>query len=194
MEPFKVITSKTIVLPQKDIDTDQIIPARFLTVTDKNGLGDHLFHDWRYNEDGSQKEDFILNSINPNDFKILVGGHNFGCGSSREHAPWALHDYGFRVVISTQIADIFKNNALKNGVLPVVVDQETHDYLIKNPGCEMIVDLTDNKITLDNQKTISFDVEAFARLCMLEGVDQLGFLTKHEDKTETFEKGRPAWI
>ena len=133
-EPFRTLTSRTLVLPEENIDTDQIIPARFLTTTDKDGLGQAAFHDWRHGPDGVLNESHVLNTTDPASHRILVAGDNFGCGSSREHAPWALLAYGFRAVISTAIADIFRSNSLKNGLLPVVVDPETHALLLDQPG------------------------------------------------------------
>jgi len=139
-EPLKSVTSKTLVLPAANIDTDQIIPARFLTVTSRDGLGKHAFNDWRYHEDGSET-DHALNNDAAKQCQILVGGHNFGCGSSREHAPWSLTDYGFRVVISSEIADIFRSNSLKNGLLPIVIEKSAHQWLLDHPGEEVTVDL-----------------------------------------------------
>jgi len=187
MKPIKSITSKTVVLGLDDIDTDQIIPARFLTTTTREGLGKNLFTDWRYNKDGSLKPDFVLNRPEAKGAQILVAGRNFGCGSSREHAPWALLDFGLRVVISTEIADIFFNNALKNGFLPVVVDDKTHKWLLENPGVNVTVDLESSTVTLPNGTTASFPVESFARYCLLNGLDQLGFLTQHADDIAAFE-------
>jgi 3-isopropylmalate/(R)-2-methylmalate dehydratase small subunit len=176
MEPIKQIRSKTLVLPFDDIDTDQIIPARFLTTTSRAGLGKHLFNDWRYQADGSDRPDFVLNRAESRGASVLVGGHNFGCGSSREHAPWALLDYGFRAVVSTEFADIFGNNALKNGLVPVVVDPDSHRWLLEHPGAEVTVDLEATTITLPAGKQVKFPVDKFARYCLLNGVDQLGFL------------------
>ena len=190
MEPIKTITSKTVVLGLDDIDTDQIIPARFLTTTTKEGLGEQLFTDWRYNKDGSANADFVLNSPQADGAQILIAGRNFGCGSSREHAPWALLDFGIRVVISTEIADIFFNNALKNGLIPVVVDAATHTWLLDNPGAEVSVDLESTTVTLPNGTSTSFPVEAFARYCLLNGLDQLGFLTQHADQIAAYEAAR----
>ena len=187
MEPIKSITSKTVVLGLDDIDTDQIIPARFLTTTTREGLGKNLFTDWRYNKDGSLKPDFVLNSPDAQGAQILVAGRNFGCGSSREHAPGALLDFGLRVVISTEIADIFFNNALKNGFLPVVVDEKTHQWLLEHPGVQVTVDLESSTVTLPDGTTASFPVERFARYCLLNGLDQLGFLTQHADDIAAFE-------
>jgi 3-isopropylmalate/(R)-2-methylmalate dehydratase small subunit len=187
MEPIKSVTSKTIVLGLDDIDTDQIIPARFLTTTTKEGLGKNLFTDWRYQKDGSPNPDFVLNRPEAKGAQILVAGRNFGCGSSREHAPWALLDFGLRVVISTEIADIFFNNALKNGFLPVVVDEATHAWLLDNPGAEVTVDLENSTVTLPKGRSANFTVESFARYCLLNGLDQLGYLTQHAAEIASFE-------
>jgi 3-isopropylmalate/(R)-2-methylmalate dehydratase small subunit len=191
MEPFKVLTSHTVVVADSNIDTDQIIPARFLTMTDKAGLGKLAFNDWRYDADGNEKPDCIFNQIDPTEHRVLVAGHNFGCGSSREHAPWALVDYGFRAVISTEIADIFTSNALKNGLVPIVVDAETHARLTEHPGEPVTVDLEKLELRAGNHVT-SFKVEAFARQCLLEGVDTLGWLTSRLPAIEAYEKDHAA--
>jgi 3-isopropylmalate/(R)-2-methylmalate dehydratase small subunit len=191
MEPFKVLTSRTVVLPEANIDTDQIIPARFLTTTTKAGLGREAFHDWRYTPDGQVKPDCILNTIDPAEHRVLVGGRNFGCGSSREHAPWALTDFGFRAVISTEIADIFTSNALKNGLLPVVVDEETHTRLLEHPGEPITIDLPNNELRMGNH-VVRFQVEPFSRECLLEGVDTLGWLIARIPAIEAFEKEHAA--
>lgn len=188
MEPIRIIASKTVVLPYSDIDTDQIIPARFLTTTTKEGLGQHAFSNWRYNADGTSKADFVLNQPAAQGCKILVAGNNFGCGSSREHAPWALLDYGLRAVISTEIADIFRNNSLKNGLLPLVVDRDTHAWLMNHPGADIEINLEANTLTLPNGKTIAISLEAFARYCLLNGVDELGYLLNQADKIAQYEK------
>jgi 3-isopropylmalate/(R)-2-methylmalate dehydratase small subunit len=188
MEAIEKITSEVLVIDQNDIDTDQIIPARFLTVTTREGLGKNLFYDWRYDGNGQEKDDSVFNKPDTKNKKIIVAGNNFGCGSSREHAPWALLDYGFKVVISTEIADIFKNNSLKNGLLPVVVDKETHELLCETTQ-PVTVDLQESKISFGNHVAY-FDVEPFARLCLLKGVDQLGFLQTHKADIEKFEKQR----
>lgn len=185
-EPINTFSSRIVVLPEANIDTDQIIPARFLTTTTKAGLGKVAFNDWRYNADGSNK-DFILNTIDPAEHRVLVAGNNLGCGSSREHAPWALMDYGFKAVISTEIADIFKSNSLKNGLLPVVVDQPTYDKLIKNPQQRVTLDLESCKLTLEDGTEFVFQVEAFARECLLEGVDAMGWLLKRMPEIEAYE-------
>ena len=190
MEAFKVIRSKTVVLPSTNIDTDQIIPARFLTVTTKNGLGKQLFADWRYDAAGNPKPDFVLNKPESAGAQVLVAGRNFGCGSSREHAPWALVDYGFRAVISSEIADIFRNNSLKNGLLPLVVDEPTHAWLLSHPGAEVGIDLQSNVLTLPDGRSIAFKIEAFARYCLLNGVDEMGYLRKQLPAIERYEAAR----
>ena len=171
MKPVKGLTSRTIVLPTKDIDTDQIIAARFLTTTTRDGLGKNVFYDLRHNKDGSEKPEFVLNRPESKDCAILIGGNNFGCGSSREHAPWALLDYGIKAVISTEIADIFRNNALKNGLLAIVVDEQTHQWLLENPGAELTIDVAEQTLTLPNGPSIQFPLDGFAKYCLLEGVD-----------------------
>ncbi|MDZ4671277.1 MAG: 3-isopropylmalate dehydratase small subunit [Phototrophicales bacterium] len=180
MEKLQAFTGKVVALPINDIDTDQIIPARYLKVTDKAGLGEACFSDWRYNADGSPKPEFVLNKPEHAGSQVLVGGHNFGCGSSREHAPWALMGAGFKAVISTYFADIFQNNSLKNGLLPIVVDDETHKQLIslaeEDPNIEIHVDLASQQITLPDGRKVTFPVDAFSKYCLLQGVDQMGFL------------------
>lgn len=189
-DPLKTIISKTLVLPASNIDTDQIMPARFLTMTTKAGLGERLFNDWRYNEDGSQT-DHYLNSEAAKACEILVGGHNFGCGSSREHAPWALTDYGIRVVISSEIADIFRNNSLKNGLLPIVIEKAAHQWLLDHPGEEVTIDLESQQVRLPkNGGTYSFDIDAFSRHCLMEGVDEMGYLQNQDDAIAAYEKAR----
>ena len=190
MKPVKRIVSRTAVLPTKDIDTDQIIPARFLTTTSRQGLGKHAFHDLRYAGDGSPNEDFPLNRPEAEGCRILVAGNNFGCGSSREHAPWALLDYGLAAVVSTEIADIFRNNSLKNGLVPVVVDPDTHGWLLDNPGIELAIDIAEATLRLPDDSVVNFDIDAFARFCLVEGIDQLGFLQQQEDRIRTFEETR----
>jgi 3-isopropylmalate/(R)-2-methylmalate dehydratase small subunit len=191
MQPFTVLTSRTVVLDEANIDTDQIIPARFLTTTTKAGLGREAFHDWRYTPDGQVKPDCILNRIDPAEHRVLVAGRNFGCGSSREHAPWALTDFGFRAVISTEIADIFTSNALKNGLLPIVVDDETHERLREHPGEPITVDLERNELRMGNH-VVSFSVEPFSRECLLEGVDTLGWLIARIPAIEAYEQEHAA--
>ena len=180
------LISKTIVLPQRDIDTDQIIPARFLTTTAGGGFADAAFHDWRFDENGLPRNNtpFAVNPIEG--FRILVAGANFGCGSSREHAAWALRDFGFRAVISSDLADIFRSNALKNGLIAIEVDLETHAYLLANPGAEITIDLERCEIDLPNGSR-SFSIEPFARRCILAGVDQLGFILSKEHEICAYE-------
>ena len=191
MTPFRTLTSRTVVLPAANIDTDQIIPARFLTTTTKEGLGREAFHDWRYDAEGNPRPDCVLNALDAAEHRVLVAGPNFGCGSSREHAPWALTDYGFRVVISTGIADIFTSNALKNGLLPVVVDEETHARLLEHPGELVTVDLQAHELRVGNH-VVSFKVEPFSRECLLEGIDTLGWLAARIPAIEAFEKAHAA--
>jgi len=191
MEKITRFTSPTTVLAIDDVDTDQIIPARYLTTTTREGIGKALFADWRFHPDGNVKEDFPLNHPEAPNRKILVAGRNFGCGSSREHAPWSLHDFGIRAVISSEIADIFRNNSLKNGLVPIIVDTETHEWLLTNPGVEVIVDVETREITLPHGARISFPIDNFARLCILEGIDQTGYLMLQQDKIAEFEKNRP---
>jgi 3-isopropylmalate/(R)-2-methylmalate dehydratase small subunit len=179
-------------LPIANIDTDQIIPARFLKTTTKKGLGQQLFADWRYNADGSPKPDFILNRPEATGAQVLVGGDNFGGGSSREHAPWALTDYGFRAVISTSFADIFRNNALKNGLLPITVSKELHQRLLDSPGGTVTINLEAKTITLADGTSATFPVESFARYCLLNGVDELGFLLGREKEIAEFERRAAA--
>ena len=190
---MKTIKSATVVLPTRDIDTDQIIPARFLTATSRDGFGEHLFHDLRYQSDGSLNLDFALNQPSADGCEILVAGNNFGCGSSREHAPWALIDYGIKAVISTEIADIFGNNALKNGLLPIVVDSDTHRWLLENPGVDVEINVADATLRLADGRKVSFPIDHFARYCLVEGIDQLGFLQQHQQDIQSFEEQR-TWM
>ena len=190
MEPVIRVHSKTAVIPSSNIDTDQIIPARFLTTTTKEGLGLQLFADWRYRADGSPNPDFALNQPQARGAKVLVAGRNFGCGSSREHAPWALLDYGFRAVISTEIADIFRGNSLKNGLLPIVVDEATARWLLENPGAEVDIDLKATRLTLPTGVSVSFPLEAFARHCLMNGIDELGYLRSKAADIERYEAAR----
>ena len=190
MQPLRRISSRTVVIASTDIDTDQIIPARFLTTTTKEGLGQQLFADWRYQEDGAPKPDFVLNRPEARDAQILVAGRNFGCGSSREHAPWALLDYGFRAVISEGVADIFRGNALKNGFLPIVVDEQTSQWLLKHPGAELTIDLEAMRLTLPTGASIAFAIEPFARHCLLNGLDEFGYLRSRLPDIERFEAAR----
>lgn len=194
MEPFKTLTSRLVAIPTDHIDTDQIIPARFLKTIKKTGLGVNLFADWRYNNDGQPNLDFPLNQPQNQGAAILLAGDNFGCGSSREHAPWALVDYGFRAVISTSFADIFRNNALKNGLLPLVVDDDTHRQLFslvsEDPAAEVTIDLDTQSLILPDGRRVTFPIDNFNKVCMLEGLDQLGFLMKHTPDIEAYEARR----
>jgi 3-isopropylmalate/(R)-2-methylmalate dehydratase small subunit len=192
MEQIKSIRSRTVVMPTKDIDTDQIIAARFLTTTSREGLGEYLFYDLRFDADGNPRPEFVLNKPETQGCNILVAGNNVGCGSSREHAPWALLDYGFRAVVSTEIADIFRNNSLKNGLLPVVVDVETHKWLIDNPGVELSIDVELSTLTLPDGKVVEYPIDGFARHCLTQGIDQLGYLLQQQAEIERFEETR-AW-
>jgi 3-isopropylmalate/(R)-2-methylmalate dehydratase small subunit len=198
MEPIKTFTSRIVALPIQDIDTDQIIPARYLKTTDKAGLGDNLFADWRYNADGSPKPDFVLNRADVRGAQVLIAGNNFGCGSSREHAPWALQGYGFKAVISTYFADIFRSNALKNGLLPIVVDNETYYQLVslfeEDPTTTVTVDLSSQTLTLPGGQRVSFPIDPFARHCLINGVDQLGFLLAEDPAIAAYEEGHPARV
>ena len=187
-EPITVFTSRSLVLTQANIDTDQIIPARFLTTTETTGLGAKAFYDWRYESDGSARPEAVLNRIDPAERRILLAGKNFACGSSREHAPRALMDYGFRAVVSTGIADIFTSNALKNGLLPIVVDQATWDDLVANPEQPVTIDLELGEVRRGNHPPVHFSVEAFARQCLLDGVDTLGWLQNKLPDIETYER------
>ena len=188
MKPIRVIRSRTVVMPSSNIDTDQIIPARFLTTTTREGLGAALFADWRYDAAGRPVPDFVLNRPETRDCAILVAGRNIGCGSSREHAPWALLDYGFRAVVSTEIADIFRSNSLKNGLLPVVVDEATHGWLVANPGAGIDVDLEATCLRLPGGREVPFPVEAFARYCLMNGVDELGYLLGQAEAIAAYER------
>ena len=193
MAQFTSLTSRVVLVPVNDIDTDQIIPARFMKITDKAGLADHLFNDWRYNADGSPKADFVVNKPESAGAQILLAGDNFGCGSSREHAPWALTGFGFRVVISTSFADIFRNNALKNGLLPIIVDEKTHATLFEiaeeAPRAELTVDLASQTLSFPGG-SVTFPIDPFNKTCLLNGVDELGYILGFEKDIAAFEAGR----
>jgi 3-isopropylmalate/(R)-2-methylmalate dehydratase small subunit len=188
MQPIQQIRSRTVALPFTNIDTDQIIPARFLRTTTRAGLGKQLFADWRYSADGAIKPEFALNRPEAAGCAVLVAGRNFGCGSSREHAPWALLDYGFRAVISTEIADIFRSNSLKNGLLPIEVDELTGQWLLEHPGAEVTIDLQTTTLRLPDGTAVEFPVERFARYCLLNGTDELGFLISREREISAYEQ------
>src|SRR5919199_1412019 len=191
MEPIKTFMGKVVALPNENVDTDQIIPARFLKITDKQALAQYLFNDWRYDAQGNPRPDFVLNQSNAQGAQILLAGNNFGCGSSREHAPWALRGFGFRAVISTEFADIFKNNSLKNGLLPIVVDEATHSQLFElvaqNPDVELTVDLASQTLTLPDGRAVEFPIDPFSKVCLLNGVDELGYLLHHEEQIRAYE-------
>jgi 3-isopropylmalate/(R)-2-methylmalate dehydratase small subunit len=192
MNPITSVTSRTAVLPRTDIDTDQIIPARFLRTTTREGLGKQLFADWRYLPDGSPNPEFVLNRPEAAGCRILVGGRNFGCGSSREHAPWALLDFGIQAVVSTEFADIFRSNSLKNGLVPVIVDEATHRWLLENPGAEVTVDLESRSLVLPDGRRAPFPIDSFARYCLMQGVDQLGYLLSKDAEITAWEQRTAA--
>lgn len=190
MEPIRIIRSRTVVLAAANIDTDQILPGRFLTTTTREGLAEALFADWRYGPEGTPRSDFVLNRPEAAGCRILVTGANLGCGSSREHAPWALREYGFEAVVSTQIADIFRNNCLKNGLLPIVVDEPTGRWLLEHPGAELTIDLERTTLGLPEGIEVSFAIEPFARYCLLHGLDELGYLLSRQEQIEAYEQDR----
>jgi 3-isopropylmalate/(R)-2-methylmalate dehydratase small subunit len=195
MEPFQTFTSRVVPLPVDNVDTDQIIPARFLKTTDKMGLGANLFCDWRYDSTGNPRPEFILNQSEMQGAQALLAGDNFGCGSSREHAPWALTAWGIRAVISTSFADIFCNNSLKNGLLPIIVDGETHgrlmDQISADPAAEVTVDLATQTLRLPDGTLVMFPIDSFAKECLLEGVDELGYLLQHQRQIDAYERRTP---
>ena len=196
MEPIKTFRSRTVVMPSTNIDTDQIIPGRFLTTTTKEGLGQQLFADWRYDASGAPKPDFILNKPEAQGCRILVAGRNIGCGSSREHAPWALCDYGFQAVVSTEIADIFRNNSLKNGLLPIVLPESKISRLFDEvkafPGYRLTVDLPRQIVVLPQGEELPFDIEPFRKYCLTNGFDDIGLTLRQSDKIRAFEAERLA--
>jgi 3-isopropylmalate/(R)-2-methylmalate dehydratase small subunit len=196
MAQFTTLTSRVVVVPANDIDTDQIIPARFLKTTDKAGLGQSLFADWRYGPDGAPLPAFPLNAARAQGAQVLLAGDNFGCGSSREHAPWALTGFGFRAVVSTSFADIFRNNALKNGLLPVAVDAAAHAALLAqlaaSPEAEVTVDLATQILRLPDGKAVPFPIDGFSKTCLLEGVDELGYIRRFEERIAAWEQRSEA--
>lgn len=198
MEKFTTFTSRLAAMPIDNIDTDQIIPARFLKTISKEGLGDQLFFDWRYDAEGNPKPDFLLNRPEGKAAQILLAGDNFGCGSSREHAPWALTQYGFRAVISTSFADIFRGNSLKNSLLPIVVPQDAHQKLFaavaQDPATAVTVDLARQTVTLPDGSEVQFPIDEFSKHCLLEGVDELGYILQQESAIAAFEAQRPLTI
>jgi 3-isopropylmalate/(R)-2-methylmalate dehydratase small subunit len=198
MKPFTNFESRVVPLPINDVDTDQIIPARFLKTISKQGLDQQLFYDWRYDEQGRPKPDFILNQARVKGAEVLLAGDNFGCGSSREHAPWALTQFGFRAVISTSFADIFRGNSLKNSLLPIVVPADVHQALFatvaKDPDARVKIDLAAQKLTLPDGRAVEFPVDAFAKQCLLDGVDELGYILKRDAAIAAFEVRREGSI
>jgi 3-isopropylmalate/(R)-2-methylmalate dehydratase small subunit len=198
MTPFTNFSSRLVPLPVNNVDTDQIIPARFLKTISKQGLDKQLFNDWRYDEQGNPKPDFILNQPRAQGAQVLLAGDNFGCGSSREHAPWALTQFGFRAVISTSFADIFKQNSLKNSLLPVVVPADVHaelfEALEKDPAATVSIDLAAQTLTLPGGRAVEFPVDGFSKHCLLEGIDELGYILKNESAIAQFEATRPATV
>jgi 3-isopropylmalate/(R)-2-methylmalate dehydratase small subunit len=194
MNKFIPFESPLVPLGIDNIDTDQIIPARFLKTISKDGLGDQLFYDWRYDGEGKPKPGFILNTPEAKRSKILLAGDNFGCGSSREHAPWALTQYGFRAVISTSFADIFKQNSLKNSLLPIVVPRDIHAELFADPTAIVKVDLASQTLTLPSGRAVEFPVDNFAKHCLLEGIDELGYILQQSPAIAGFEAAHPPPI
>jgi len=194
MKKFTAFESRLVSLAIDNIDTDQIIPARFLKTISKDGLGDQLFYDWRYDAAGNPKPDFILNTPQAKQSQILLAGDNFGCGSSREHAPWALTQYGFRAVISTSFADIFRQNALKNSLVPIIVPRDVHTELFANPNTPVKVDLATQTLTLASGRAVEFPVDSFAKHCLLEGIDELGYILQQDLQIRLFETAHPAPI
>lgn len=196
MDPINTFTGKAVAIPAENIDTDQIIPARFLKVTDKDGLGEGLFESWRYNADGSPNPDFALNKPEAQGATVLVAGKNFGSGSSREHAPWALQAYGFQAVLAPSFADIFRGNSLKVGLLPIAVDEETYYQLVslceEDPETRLTVDLASQTVTLPGGQQINFPIDGFSKHCLLNGVDQLGFIQQQEEAIVEFEARNPV--
>jgi 3-isopropylmalate/(R)-2-methylmalate dehydratase small subunit len=188
MPAVKTIRSRTVVLPTSNIDTDQIIQARFLTSTSREGFGKNLFADWRYDAAGNPKADFPLNKPEAQGARILVAGRNIGCGSSREHAAWALQDFGIAAVVSTEFADIFRTNSLKNGLVPVLVDEKAHAWLLANPGSDLTIDVESTTLTLPDGTAVRFPLEGFARFCLLNGIDELGYLLAQGSAISAYEQ------
>jgi 3-isopropylmalate/(R)-2-methylmalate dehydratase small subunit len=188
MPAVQTIRSRTVVIPTSNIDTDQIIPARFLTSTSRAGFGKNLFADWRYDAAGNPKAEFPLNKPEARGAQVLVAGRNIGCGSSREHAAWALQDFGIAAVISTEFADIFRTNCLKNGLVPVLVDEKTHAWLLEHPQAEVSIDVGQSTLALPDGTTVEFPLEGFARYCLLNGVDELGYLLSKDEAISRYEQ------
>ena len=183
-----MIRSNTYNIPLDNIDTDQIIPAQFLTTTEREGLGGFCFYAWRFNADGSEKEDNPLRGHKQDRQQVLVAGSNFGCGSSREHAPWALLDYGFRAVISSRFADIFRNNSLKNGLIPVTVDEQLIEYLHQHPDSEVSIDISRRQLTVTDYGIFDFPLDSFSAFCLTRGIDQLDFILQNEQEISAYEQ------
>ena len=192
MSPFRTLESSIVCLSRANIDTDQIIPARFLTTTTREGLGKHAFHDWRYDESGAPRAGFMLNQPASRESRILVAGRNFGCGSSREHAPWALLDAGIRAIISSEIADLFRSNALKNGLLPIVLPEPVVETLLAQPSLRLQIDVAKRRVYWPDGQHVEFPLDAFAQTCLLEGVDELGYLLAQDAAIASFERARAA--
>jgi len=192
MDPITKFKGKSVAIPVANIDTDQITPARFLKGTEKKGLGRVFFYDWKHNPDGTLKSDFPLNRPGAQGASILVAGDNYGCGSSREHAPWAMYDFGIRAVISTSVADIHRNNCLKNGIIPIVVDAATHKEALAaaEKNLEFEVDLPSQTVTLPGGRKVTFPIDGFAKRCLVQGIDELGYLQGHLAKVEAYEAAR----
>ncbi|MGB9633769.1 MAG: 3-isopropylmalate dehydratase small subunit [Chloroflexaceae bacterium] len=198
MEPVTTFSGKAVALVADDVDTDQIIPAAYLKVTDKSGLAEGLFKAWRYLPDGAPNPDFPLNRPEAAGATVLVTGRNFGCGSSREHAPWALQGYGFKAVIALSFADIFRNNSLKIGLLPIVIDEESHRELLRrieaDPDTRVTVDLPNQQVILPGGRAVSFPIDGFAKHCLVHGLDQLGFILQQEEAIAAYEAATPARV
>jgi 3-isopropylmalate/(R)-2-methylmalate dehydratase small subunit len=198
-EPLRSFSSRIVPLPAENVDTDQIVPARYLKVTDKEGLADALFRDWRFEEDGSRKDPpFVIDRPGMAGRRILLAGDNFGCGSSREHAPWALRAWGVQAIVSTSFADIFRSNALKNGVLPIVVDVATHarlfDLVARDPNAELRVDLAEQGILLPDGSTIDFEIDPFAKMMLLAGTDEIGYVLGKVEAIAAWEAAHPGRV
>jgi 3-isopropylmalate/(R)-2-methylmalate dehydratase small subunit len=197
LEPFSTLMSTAVFLPYDDIDTDQIIPARFLTTTERSGLGKYLFNDWRYDNASLPRADFPLNAAGAREARILVAGRNFGCGSSREHAPWALLDFGFRAVVAPSFGDIFRENALKNGLLPVALARADHEMVVYrlagDPGVEFHIDLDAQTIALSDERPFAFLLDSFAQRCLSLGVDQLGYLLDAAGEIDAYERAQASY-
>ena len=193
MEKFETLTSRAVCLPRNDVDTDQIIPARFLRTTERTGLGKYLFQDWRYDSEAQPRAEFVLNKSEHADAQVLVAGRNFGCGSSREHAVWAILDHGIRAIISPGFADIFMKNSLRNGLLPVTVDDTTYEECLRiaETRVQFTIDLEAQQVTAPQDLAFSFEIDPFARTCLLQGVDDLEYILKHEDRIAAFEARTP---